>query len=418
MKYKSQFNYNMKNVLILISALLLCLPMTAQERSKKGEQRPYASNSGFWDNTYIGIGGGINILNGDYDVSHDFDDYLVGKTKNVNTNNITPSIDVFFGKWWTPVVGMRLAYHGYKISGFTMNTDGPFVSQDWDMLCGYVREKMNYNSGRIDVTLNLCNAIQGYRDRFWDVIPYVGFGAANVNGKNVRTNVRTNAWRFMGDAGIMNNLRLCKRLAINIDVRYIMSDSWFDFDTAADNKIDGIFTASAGLTVKMGAVGFRHSEVPDYSAYENQIADYKKQLDDVNAALAARLKQVEDLLNQIAACDKINADLRAKSGVKNSTIILYFALNASELDSKELAILDAFMQGNKNGKVSICATADSVYGSKKYNQKLSEKRASYLAGIMKEKYGVNVTSSEGIGEVDTHSNPVLNRAGIIYVNFE
>jgi len=411
----------MKKALIVLLTFSLCLSVMAQEHSRKGEQRPYATNSGFFDNTYIGIGGGINILNGDCDVSHDYDAFQGGKTKNFDTHNITPSIDAFFGKWWTPVVGMRLAYHGYSISGFTTNTDGPFVSQDWDMMCGHVREKMNYNSGRIDITLNLCNAIQGDRiDRFWDVVPYIGFGAANLNGKNVRTNIRTDVWRFMGNVGILNNLRLCKRLAINLDVRYIMSDNWFDLAVEqSGHKVDGIFTASAGLMVKMGKVGFCHSEAPDYSAYEAQLADYKQQLDDVNAALADRLGQIENLKNDINACDKVNADLRNKSRVKEGTLVLYFALNSAKLDSKELAILDAFMNGqNKEGKVTVKATADSKSGSEGYNRKLSEKRAGYLTDLLKEKYGVNVVSSEGVGEVDTHTNPAFNRAGIIYVSFE
>jgi len=411
----------MRIILICISVLFLCLPSSAQENAKKGEQRPYATNSGFFDNTYIGVGGGINIQTGDYDISHEYETSSGGTATNFNTNNIRPSIDIFFGKWWTPVVGARLAYHGYQLSGYTTDLNGPFVSQDWDLACGHVREQMNYNAGRIDITLNLCNAIQGYRsDRFWDVIPYLGFGAANINGKNIRTGDRTDVWRFLGDVGILNTLRLCHRWGITLDVRYSMSDNFFDLNVSADNhKIDGILTASAGIAVKLGRVGFRHSQTPDYSAYENELDRYKRQLDELNAALAARGAQIGTMNDELTSLENMNAELRDKHVIKDGTIVLYFAINKSVLDSKELSILDAFIKGLENQcKVTIKATSDRKSGSKEYNRKLSEKRAEYLSKLIQDKYGLTVESSAGMGETDTHTNPVLNRAGIIYVSFE
>ena len=59
---------------------------------------PYETNR-FGDNWFIGAGGGINILlSEDYDIK------------------IAPSVDGYFGKWFTPSVGMRAGYQGINFN--------------------------------------------------------------------------------------------------------------------------------------------------------------------------------------------------------------------------------------------------------------------------------------------------------------
>ena len=54
----------------------------------------YETNS-FWSNWYIGVGGGINIYEGEFD------------NKTSVGNRIAPALDVSLGKWITPSYGVR-----------------------------------------------------------------------------------------------------------------------------------------------------------------------------------------------------------------------------------------------------------------------------------------------------------------------
>ena len=87
---------------------------------------PYETNS-FWSNWYIGVGGGINIYEGEFD------------NKTSVGNRIAPALDVSLGKWITPSYGVRLQYSGLKAKGLT-DASGMYAKGAHR---GYYKEEFN-----------------------------------------------------------------------------------------------------------------------------------------------------------------------------------------------------------------------------------------------------------------------------------
>ena len=88
--------------LALIAVSMTAAPVAgAQENGNRDMdgnivRGPYETNS-FGDNWFIGAGGGINVFLGDG-----------------TEIAIAPNIDANIGKWFTPSVGMRICYQGFK----------------------------------------------------------------------------------------------------------------------------------------------------------------------------------------------------------------------------------------------------------------------------------------------------------------
>lgn len=56
----------------------------------------------FWSNWFVSAGGGVNLYFGDHDKQVKF-----GK-------RLAPAVDVAIGKWFTPGIGVRFAYSGFR----------------------------------------------------------------------------------------------------------------------------------------------------------------------------------------------------------------------------------------------------------------------------------------------------------------
>ena len=81
---------------------------TASEESKS-ERVPVKSllMNGFWDNWFISAGAGADVYLGQQDSKYGFGD------------RITPSFNINVGKWFTPVIGLRLGADYYGMRGLT-----------------------------------------------------------------------------------------------------------------------------------------------------------------------------------------------------------------------------------------------------------------------------------------------------------
>ena len=87
----------------------------------------------FWDNWFITVGAGPQMMFGDHDKQVGF-----GK-------RISPSLDIAVGKWFTPGLGLRLQYSGLQAKGFTMD---PFA----DYVKGTQRENRCLTGERVCIT--------------------------------------------------------------------------------------------------------------------------------------------------------------------------------------------------------------------------------------------------------------------------
>ena len=381
-----------------LAAVLMAATFSAgaQENGNRDEygaivRGPYETNR-FEDNWFIGAGGGINILlNEGYDIK------------------IAPSIDVNFGKWFTPSVGMRAGYQGLN---FYSVKDG-------------AADRFGYMYFHGDFLWNISNALSGYREtRFWNLVPYLHTGffrSYTTDGDEFANN------EFAMGAGLLHNLRLSDRLDIVIDMRATVVNG----DIHRSSGVAILPSVTAGLAVDLGWPNFmRTSSI--IGVLEAAEAERAAVMETAIIALEAANTSLEV---ENASLRKINDDLGrnlknlrdAEQGALETTytdmqpITVYFPIGQAILDDIELNHLDFYVSHiismvdmDPSIEIVVMGSADSNTGTAKRNQYLSEARGKYIINLLSEKYGISgdkvVLKTE---VVKAENNPEMDRAAII-----
>lgn len=369
----------MKTVKFFFGALALAVVSmvaspAAQAQENKDEngktiRHPYLTN-GLWDNWFISAGAGLNFF-------HDNSEWANGF-----------ALDVNVGKWITPCVGTRVGFNGLK---------------GMDNKYGYIHG---------DVMWNISNAIGGYKEsRFWDFVPYAHAGLMIDNpvaGKEIAAG-----------AGLLNVLRLAKRLDLTLDVR----------GTAYRRQGPACFlTTTLGLSVNLGRTDWTRASEYHNPADQDKISAAEAAaaaLTAANAALAADKanlqKDNEALEAENAKLQKALEEAAANTGLNEvGPAAFYFEIGKTELSAKELKHLDYYMnnvlKNVKGGKATvITGTADSNTGYAKRNEYLSKKRAEYVADLLKTKYGVEVDNVKNTVVKAAKGQAAFDRACVISV---
>ena len=343
----------MKTVKFFFGALALAVvsmvaaPVADAQENKdengKTIRHPYLTN-GLWDNWFVGAGAGMNFF------------------FNEGENNSGLAVDVNLGKWVTPCVGLRLGYNGIKGS----------------------LENSNHTYIHADALWNLSNAIGGYKEsRFWDFAPYFHTGLLFNPGHEKE---------LASGIGLLNVLRLSKRLDLTLDVRGTVYKR---------HSYAYIATAALGLSVNLGRTDWTRASEYHNPVDQDKIAAAEAAaaaLAAANAALAADKANLEkankDLQDENAKLAKAAKDAAENAGLKEvAPASFFFEIGKTELSAKELKHLDFYMHNVlpnvKNGKATVVTgTADSNTGYAKRNEYLSKKRAEYLINLLQTKYGI------------------------------
>ena len=385
------------------AAALVAVAMTAspalkaQENGNRDEngkvvRGPYETNR-FGDNWFIGAGGGVNLF-----LNEGFDPV------------IGPSIDANLGKWFTPSVGMRVGYQGFKT-----NVSADNATQNF----GYM-----YFHG--DFLWNMSNALGGYKEtRFWNLVPYAHAGyfrTYGLNGSEFYDN------EIAAGAGLLHNLRLIDRLDLIIDMRATVMNG----RAIGTDGVSLLPSVTAGLAVDLGFPNFvRTSTV--VAALELANAEKFAILEAATLALEAANLALEeenmDLEKANAALAKENSALKKKpSGMdftaffeNMSPATVYFEIGQAVLNEKEMEHLDFIAKNivssaDKNTKIylTLLGTADGNTGTMRRNQHLSEARAKYIYDILTAKYNISkerlIIKSEVVRKA---AKPALSRAVVI-----
>jgi len=215
----------MKRLSLLLAFSLGCLfPVIAQEKEEKEEKEEKADNG---KNFFIGAG-----VQGDVYIN-------VDAAKNFEAwTNPTFGVNVFAGKWINPKVGIRIYGEGGALHPF-------FV---------YIRdEKEKYLAGRLDVLINVTNFVRPYsRDRFYNLIPYVGIGGAYTYDTYHRPDGAAHFSSFMFGGGLWNTFRLTDNISAFANLGLNVVDAMFDGFAPGDIPFNGIASASIGLVYTFG----------------------------------------------------------------------------------------------------------------------------------------------------------------------
>ena len=395
----------------LFAVVLTASPaLNAQEngnRDMNGKivRGPYETNR-FGDNWFIGAGGGINMfLNEGYDV------------------RIGPSLDVNFGKWFTPSIGMRLGYQGLS-AGAWSDTPG-MLGASLDTEKNQYLQKFGYMYIHGDFLWNISNAIGGYKEtRFWNFVPYMHAGFFRSYGLD---DVDFSDNELAAGAGLLHNLRLTDRLDLIIDMRA----SFVNGRVIGNKEVAILPSVTAGLAVDLGWPNFvRTSTVVE--AIEIANAEKAAILEGAIAALEIANAALEDQNSKLAkANNKLNKevnDLKNQPKMDPSMFFedmtpacVYFEIGQAVLNEKELEHLD-FLAENLIAKadqetdilITVMGSADGNTGSKRRNLHLSEARGKYVFDILTSKYDISPERLTVKSEVvQKAAKPELSRAVVI-----
>jgi outer membrane protein OmpA-like peptidoglycan-associated protein len=367
---------------------------TYERITKRG---PYMTNK-FWDNWFIGLGGGVNMYFGSDDQKANFGD------------RIAPAVDVNFGKWFTPTLGLRIGYSGFQAKGVSLVDDAPYI--DGPINGNLYPEKFYNFNIHGDLLWNISNAISGYREnRFWDFVPFIGFGwARNYTGGIAKFENQSN--QFAVTYGLLNKLRLGGVIDLTIEARFMTVKSEFD-GVKGNSKtgLEGMASLTAGLTFNLGPKeGFKRPIIvapADYTPYEQRIAGLEEELAAATALAAQKAKELEDCLNRPMP--------KAETKFVPVTLNTFFKMGKAELNDAGKRNLDniatSMIEGG--GNYLVTGTADAGTGSLKRNEELGKMRAEAVKAYLVEK-GVSADAIETANKV-IDPGTELDRAVIIEI---
>lgn len=246
----------MKKLMTLtFAAILSCAIAFAQENGNRDEngnivRGPYVQNTGFFDNSFIEIQGGVQYFYGQY-MKEAGRKYPMKPALALGAN---------FGKWFNPVLGLRLGWQGTRERWFNNTTD--------------YYENYKFNYPHADLLVNVSNWWSGYKEtRFWDVIPYLHVGWAFSDRQVPYTTDKANA--FGGGVGIYNTFRLSDRWHLTLDLKEIFTSSDLlgpDYMAGVNiaegqaDKMCYIPSAMLGISFTMGKTGWKRQSTVDYVA--------------------------------------------------------------------------------------------------------------------------------------------------------
>ncbi|MDR0891275.1 MAG: OmpA family protein [Mediterranea sp.] len=389
-----------KGLLLLLTLVMSSTCLLAQQkenRDAKGNilRGPYETNS-FWSNWFIGVGGGVNVYEGEHNSKASF-----GK-------RLAPTLDVTVGKWLTPEYGVRLQYNGLSSKGITYPGELYAEKEMYDAT--YAKQKFNYFNFHTDFMWNLSNAFFGFNEkRVWNFTPFLGFGWARSSANDLKDNEMSAAF------GVLNTFRLGKRVDLTLEARQLIVNQRFDKEVG-DSRGEGMTSLTLGLSVKLGKTRWERVQKIDPEA---------------EALMQKRLQRLAERNNRLSGeNERLMGELKDARNQKPETIVkskytavpsaFFFNIGESTLTDKELVNLDFFVKKalelDKDAKFTLVGSADKGTGSEARNKTLSEQRVDYVYNLLVKKYGISEDRLVKMPKGDTDNRfekPELNRVVIL-----
>lgn len=368
---------------ILLAAGSVCL--SAQEKKEKIYS---VETNSFGSNWFISGGVGAQVYFGDNDSKADF-----GK-------RIAPALDVAVGKWFTPSLGLRLAYNGLQAKGATPNANDVFV-KGGQYSNGYYKQKWNLANFHGDVLLNVSNLLCGYKEnRVYSLIPYLGAGW-------LRSWSEPNFDELGVNAGLINKFRLSSALDLDIEMRGVLMKNAF-----GGKSKEGMAGVTVGLTYKFNKRNWKPSGAVMPSG----------ELDEMRSRINALKSENEELKRDLVAARNKKPEVVVQKEVVNtgvSRLVVLFEIGKSSISKKEYMNIESMAKVIKGGNktYTVCGYADKGTGSAEYNLKLSKKRAEAVREVLVREFGVSESQLkvEYKGGVDNmfYNDSKLSRVAIV-----
>ncbi|MGM9767290.1 MAG: OmpA family protein [Candidatus Cryptobacteroides sp.] len=378
----------MRKFVIFILSAALALPAFAQttvkttteETVEYSKDKYRVQTAGPKANWFVGVAAGPQVYFGDGDKAAAF-----GK-------RISPDLEIYVGKWFTPSIGFRFLYNGLYYKGAAPDVTG-----------AYVNNKFNYFNLQVDGMLNLCNLFCGWKeDRFWNCSPYAGVGYGRTYDAPTQNEIT-------GHLGIYNALRLSKSVDFTIDLRSMLTNDRFDKDCGG-RRFEGALSLSFGFAYKFAPRGWSRPKTVTKTITED-VSGILKELEDLKA-------ENDDLAQEVDSLRNRKPEEIHKVNVISSPYYVVFEIAKSTLSSEgkaNLAILAEIIKSN-NLHYTITGYADEGTGNEAINQRLSRERAQAVYDCLVKEYNVpasmlKIDYKGGVGNM-FYDDPSLSRAVI------
>lgn len=361
---------------------------------RQSEDKYKVVTNGFWDNWFIGAGAGTQMYFSDHSNQMEFSERL------------SPAYEFYFGKWFSPDIGLRAAVNGQKILGVTQNHSYS-TGEVYDASKWLEKREIKYFNVHADVLFNLSNVLSGYKDhRFYNISPYVGLGwMFATNGpkeKEVSANI-----------GVFNSFRLNNAIDLTFDVRGSMVNDRFDGELGKRSN-EGLLTSAVGIAYKF--------KKPRWEKPKTIIVDYNQaELTALYNKIKALAQDNDFLKTQLSnAKSSTITEIKVERKMLAAPILITFEINKSVVNNDVRVNLGFFAkairEGNPNVVYSIKGYADKGTGGKETNSRLSRERADAIYNILVREFGIAVSqlkvSYEGSVSNMFYDDPRLSRAVI------
>ncbi|MBQ8047558.1 MAG: OmpA family protein [Prevotella sp.] len=382
----------MKKFLIVLAFASVSMATMAQDADPTLKYS-VATNS-FWSNWFIQAGANWNAW---YSGQEHGQDLAISPIEKFRSN---PGAAVAIGKWFTPGLGLRTKVQG--IWGKNVTDD------DNDYNCN------KYWIAQEHILFNVSNLLLGYNPkRVWNFIPFVGGGV----GRSMTNNFYATGL----SAGILNEFRLSKHVALNLEAGWNRYEGDLDGNgrTALDNRgwdsHDNNLYAELGLTFNLGKATWE--KTPDVDAIKSLA---QSQIDALNAKLNDANGEIDRLNNLIKnhKCPEATQPTSVKELVA-TPVSVFFNLDkyniASQKDLVNVKGIATYAKENNLG-LKVDGYADSATGKAPHNQWLSEKRAETVANeLVKMGVSRDKITTKGHGGVNELSPIQFNRRATVQV---
>ena len=404
-----------KSLIAAVACLSMASALSAQQATDsvytvevKDASKYRVETNLFGANWYAGIGVGGQMYFGD----HDKQMRLIDR--------ITPNFEAYFGKWFTPGLGVRIGINGYKLTGASAYTGHsnahPQINRwlyrgfikDWNPATGtgkvdpyatkqvgypvYATE-MEYLHGHADVLFNVTQMVCGYNeDRFYSFIPYAGLGyAASLNRASTTGEY---SHEITASIGLLNRFRINRAWDINFDIRGAYVGDHFDQEdvsispkgepvATAGRWGEGILSATLGVSYNFPKRGWDRSTITTIRVNDNVLSDLRSRLSDLESQNSDLRRQLEEALTREVTPENVACGM---------PLLVTFPIDRWILSNKDrvnLGFLAEALKANPKMVYTVSGYADKGTGSVKRNIFLARKRAEVVYNCLVKEFGVS-----------------------------
>lgn len=344
----------MKKIFLIAVLAVFSTTAFAQEKAIK--------NYDFWDNWFI-----QGQVGGSYTFSESHTKASLGKI-------ITPHVAISAGKYFSPIVGARLQLGGWESKSYRPSTDRTY--------------KYSYLQTNLDALFNLVNLFSTYQgDTFFNLYGIMGIGYVHNFGSSNEGVGTQNS--IIPRVGLQADFRLNSDISLNVEATGNLMPDKFN-GIVYGRKNDATANLLIGITYRFNKNGFELVDVVD----PNQLNELNSTINQQRSELAAKdrlIQQYKTDIDRLATRPTVIEEVVGETEVLMNAVVVFRIGSAKLEQNQDINIYNAakYLQQNPDLKITLTGYADKATGTPAINQRLSEQRASAVANILINTYGID-----------------------------